>query len=311
MSFQLNKLANQLDWNLLRTFMVIVQERSITGAAQRLNVTQPSVSAALRRLEERLNIQLVERGSGRVFTITNAGEIVYREALEIYGGVVRLNELGQSESKVLSGNIVIYRSVHLDISFLNSGLAEFRKMHPAVTASFTSTSCSEVVRSLQQRVASIGFCTRPETSPQLKRYKLDGQEFGFFCGPDHPMFGVEIPDSTLLAKSDMVGFEGESLNGSLAQFVRFRARYEIGDKMVATTTSLVDLIDMIRHTQSIGSMTISHAAKHAPDLWRIPLMDQHRPVVDIYGLIDVDRHVTQAERELFIFLENTGVLISG
>ena len=40
MTALVDKFANQLDWNLLRTFMVIVQERSITLAAHRLSVTQ-------------------------------------------------------------------------------------------------------------------------------------------------------------------------------------------------------------------------------------------------------------------------------
>lgn len=306
MSFQLDRLANQLDWNLLLTFMVIVQERSITGAAQRLNVTQPSVSAALRRLEERLDIQLVERGSGRVFTITTAGETVYREALEMYGGVVRLNDLSQSANQVLSGNIVIYRSVHLDISFLSSAFAEFRKKHPAVTFSMTSTTCSEVVRSLQQRISSLGFCSRVETAPQLRRYQMEGQEFGFFCGPNHPLFGVAEPDPKLLAQSDTVGFEGENLSGPLAQIIRYKARHEIGDVMVATSSSIIDLIDMVRHTSSIGSIAVTHAEKHAADLWQIPIAHP-MPKIDVYGLVDNDRHVTQAEHQLLEFLEQRGI----
>ena len=50
----MQQLAWKLDWNLLRTYMVIVQEGSITGGANRLSLAQPSVSNALKRLEERL-----------------------------------------------------------------------------------------------------------------------------------------------------------------------------------------------------------------------------------------------------------------
>lgn len=309
MSFQLDRLANQLDWNLLRTFMVIVQERSITSAARRLNVTQPSVSAALRRLEERLEVQLVERGSGRVFSITNSGEIVYREALEIYGGVVRLNELSQSSEQILSGNIVIYRSSHLDVSFLNALLAAFQKMHPGVTFSISSTPCSDVIRALQQRVASLGFCTRLETAPQLKPHRLPGQEFAFYCGPQHPLYEMEKPDPAILAASDTVGFEGETLSGPLAQILRYRARHEIGDKMSATTSSIVDLIDMVRHAPAIGCVAVNHVRKHAPDLWQIPL-GADNPLIDIYALVDTDRHVTHAERQLLNFLEANEILQS-
>lgn len=60
-SSELEKLIRELDWNLLRTFMYIVQEGSITRAAQRLMLRQPSVSQALQRLEARLGTQLIDR----------------------------------------------------------------------------------------------------------------------------------------------------------------------------------------------------------------------------------------------------------
>ncbi|MFP3186780.1 MAG: LysR family transcriptional regulator, partial [Paraburkholderia sp.] len=39
-------LNDRLDWNLLRTYLVIMQERSVSRAAARLHVTQPAVSQA-------------------------------------------------------------------------------------------------------------------------------------------------------------------------------------------------------------------------------------------------------------------------
>ena len=50
----MDQFARNLDWNLLHTFMVIVQEQGIVTAAERLHVTQPAVSSALKRLEETL-----------------------------------------------------------------------------------------------------------------------------------------------------------------------------------------------------------------------------------------------------------------
>lgn len=89
---ELEKLSNQLDWNLLRTFMVIVQEGSITAAAGRLLLTQPAVSLALKRLEERLGRRLIDRGPGR-FEVTDAGEMIYREVVDIYGTISRFGVL--------------------------------------------------------------------------------------------------------------------------------------------------------------------------------------------------------------------------
>ncbi|TIQ34094.1 MAG: LysR family transcriptional regulator, partial [Mesorhizobium sp.] len=51
--------TNELSWNLLRSFCIIAEERSITGAAKRLRMSQPSVSLALQKLEEQLDCKLV------------------------------------------------------------------------------------------------------------------------------------------------------------------------------------------------------------------------------------------------------------
>src|ERR1700753_4314815 len=82
-------LNDRLDWNLLRTFLVIMQERSVSRAAARLHLTQPAVSQALKRLEDTLGRHLIHR-RGPHFEPTRAGEEVYRIAIDIYGHISRL-----------------------------------------------------------------------------------------------------------------------------------------------------------------------------------------------------------------------------
>ena len=59
----------QLNLNLLRSFCAIADERGISSAARRLSLSQPSLSLALRRLEESLGCRLVHRDSRR-FVLT-------------------------------------------------------------------------------------------------------------------------------------------------------------------------------------------------------------------------------------------------
>ena len=82
-------LNDRLDWNLLRTFLVIGQEGSISRAAARLHLSQPAISQALKRLEEQLASELVVRRGPRI-TLSKAGEEVMQIAAEIYGTVSRL-----------------------------------------------------------------------------------------------------------------------------------------------------------------------------------------------------------------------------
>src|SRR5882724_7585543 len=65
--------GRDLDLNLLRVFVVVAEQRSVTAAAARLYLTQPAVSAALRRLTQALGAPLFAR-QGRGLALTARGE---------------------------------------------------------------------------------------------------------------------------------------------------------------------------------------------------------------------------------------------
>lgn len=56
-----DRLLRNLDWNLLYTFLTIVNEGGISAAARKLSLSQPSVSNALKRLEEHVDKRLILR----------------------------------------------------------------------------------------------------------------------------------------------------------------------------------------------------------------------------------------------------------
>jgi DNA-binding transcriptional LysR family regulator len=60
---------------LIRYFVAVAQEGNVTRAAEGLHISQPSLSAAIKQLEEQLGVELLKRQSGRV-TITPAGELL-------------------------------------------------------------------------------------------------------------------------------------------------------------------------------------------------------------------------------------------
>src|ERR1700750_1786879 len=85
-------LAKKINWNLLHMFVVVAEMQSISRAAVVLGRGQPAVSAALKKLEERLGCKLATRGPTN-FALTPAGEVLYREAREIANGIDRLSLL--------------------------------------------------------------------------------------------------------------------------------------------------------------------------------------------------------------------------
>src|SRR4051794_20371620 len=70
------------DLRLIHYFVAVADEGNVTRAAQRLNIAQPSLSAAIRQLEAQLGVALLER-HGRRVAITPAGERLARRGREL------------------------------------------------------------------------------------------------------------------------------------------------------------------------------------------------------------------------------------
>jgi len=84
----IDQILRKLDWNLIRTFRVIVASGGVSNASVSLMRTQPAISAALKRLEAQLGILLVNRNCAS-FALTREGEEIYRYS----GGVGKIMEM--------------------------------------------------------------------------------------------------------------------------------------------------------------------------------------------------------------------------
>lgn len=85
-----------LNYHHLLYFWTVAREGSIARATQKLHLTQPTISAQIRTLEESLGEKLFTR-SGRRLVLTEVGQVVYRYAEEIFG-------LGRELQDVLAGH---------------------------------------------------------------------------------------------------------------------------------------------------------------------------------------------------------------
>jgi DNA-binding transcriptional LysR family regulator len=132
----------------LEMFVAVVEERSFLLAAERVFRTQPAVSIAIRKLEGKIGIPLLDRSNRRVGRLTPAGERLYEYARKILGlRDQALSVVGEQESLgdgTLRVGLVGEASLNRFPTLWNS----FKESSPGVHLKLLSDSLSAVLSEL-------------------------------------------------------------------------------------------------------------------------------------------------------------------
>ena len=292
------RLVRELDWNLLRTFIVLAESRSVTEAAQKLRLAQPSVSTALKRLEDRLGRKLIDRSPGR-YGLTQAGELLYREAVDIQGSIFRLTTLMREVTDEVQGHVKIAVASHVICPVFDEALTHFHALHPKATLSIDVDTSREAIAAVMARSASFAICLVKERNPKLEYRRLYREFFGLFCGPSHPLFGKTNLTRRDLAGHSSVSFETDRLHDVLKPVTLMRAAADMGDRIVGTSSHLEEVRRMIIAGIGIGPLPV-HVAQRDVDaglLWHLPPYDK-MPEIDVHVVWNPRAKLNRAEESL-------------
>jgi DNA-binding transcriptional LysR family regulator len=111
-------------------YVQIVETGSFSGAAERTGIAKSSLSRRIVQLEQTLGVQLLNR-STRLFSMTTAGEQIYRHALEMIAAMEAAMHCAQETSNTPSGLIRLAVPSALE-EWALAALAEFQSNHPRV-----------------------------------------------------------------------------------------------------------------------------------------------------------------------------------
>ncbi|NHF72365.1 LysR family transcriptional regulator [Paracoccus xiamenensis] len=248
-----------LDWNLLRTFMVIADRQGITAAANVLGVKQPTVSAALQRLEASMQVQLVARGP-RQFDLTPAGRQLYQEAAAIFGAVAQLPDLIAENGDRLQGQVTVALASHVVSTHFDDLLSRFGLEHPGIGFALPVHESREVANMVRENRVTAGICLLDHPPEGLQTRVLFHEHFAIYCGAGHPGFGrVAIPAAEL-AEYETVSFQTETLDGPLRDVRLMRDRIGLKSHPRGLSSSLHELRRMIAAGLGIGALPVHIAA---------------------------------------------------
>jgi DNA-binding transcriptional LysR family regulator len=172
-----------MDDRRLRYFLAIVDEGSVTRAAERLRVAQPSLSQALRAFESELDVKLFHR-VGRGLRLSAAGEALVGPARQILRTMDDARSAISGVVELKTGTLEIAALATLAVDPMAPLIGRFRECHPGVQIRVLEPESADGVRALVcDGACELGAAHLPLPGDQLISHPLGDQELLFVFPP--------------------------------------------------------------------------------------------------------------------------------
>lgn len=163
--------ADKLDLRHLRVFYEVARERSVSRAAARLAVGQPSVSKSIQAFEAELGVILFERHK-RGMSLTATGERIFSVAQNVFDRVAEMASLVEEERAELRGDLVVAGNEHVVSYLLPEVVCDLRASHPALIPRLLSGPAHLLLREIIEGRAELGLFFKVESSSLVDRMTL-------------------------------------------------------------------------------------------------------------------------------------------
>ena len=170
----------------LEYFVAVAEEANFTRAAERVHISQSGVSAQVRRLEQELGAELIDR-SARTATLTPAGAAALEHARGVIAAVSAVQQAVDEVTGLLRGRLVIAMVTACTVRPLFDALSAFHATHPGVELSLledASDRLIELVRSGQADLALTGVAAMPAG---LEGFPVISERLVAAVAADHPL----------------------------------------------------------------------------------------------------------------------------
>ncbi|MDD2447723.1 MAG: selenium metabolism-associated LysR family transcriptional regulator [Tissierellia bacterium] len=199
-----------MDFKQLETFIEVSKLKSFSKAADKLFITQPTVTNHIQNLEKELDTVLINR-MGKTISLTKTGELLYKNALDITNAIAMTKfELDSFKGSIQGRLDIISSSVprkYLLPGIINSFLSE----HPDVTFSITNNDSKEVVSRILDGEYDFGLVGAKHESLNLEYIEIMNDKL--------------VLITPLAFREDLNNFDEISINEIIDQNLIFR---EIG-----------------------------------------------------------------------------------
>lgn len=182
-----------MEIRVLKYFLAVAREGSITGAANSLHLTQPTLTRQIQDLEKELGQKLLIRGKHKV-SLTPEGMILRKRAEEIVQMVDKTEEEFKSISDVIAGDIYIGCGETDSMKYIAEVMKDIQSEYPAIKFHIHSGNAEDVTEKLDKGLLDFGILIQP----------IDLSKYDNITLPEKDVWGVIMPSACPLASKNSV-----------------------------------------------------------------------------------------------------------
>ena len=176
-----------MEIRVLRYFLAVVREESITKAAEALHITQPTLSRQLSQMEEEVGVRLFDRGTRKI-TLTNEGVLLRRRAEEILQLVDTTERELVEQDEQVEGKISIGCGELAAVQMLPELIRTFREKYTCVSFDIFTATADLVKEQMDKGLIDIGLLLEPVDMEKYDFIRLNMKEnWVVLMRPDDPL----------------------------------------------------------------------------------------------------------------------------
>lgn len=180
----------------MKIFVAVYQNNSITKAAEQLHIVQPSVSLAIKELENYYGICLFDRIGRRIYP-TTSGTNFYDYAVYI------VSLFDEMEHKIRDwdalGSLRIGASITIGNLLLPQIIREFDKLHPDIKITVTISNAETIEQNVMDNLVDFALTEGDSTRPQICQERVLKDRFCVIAHPSHSLADKDevVPEDLL------------------------------------------------------------------------------------------------------------------
>jgi LysR family hydrogen peroxide-inducible transcriptional activator len=226
----------------LRYLVAVCDQGHFGRAAKACFVSQPTLSAGIKKLEEELGVVVFERSRRRVM-LTERGRELADQARLVLQDVERLRELAEQERAPLAGDFRLGVIPTVGPYLLPHLIPALRRAHPALRLLLREQQTSLLLESLRAGRLDAALLSPPAEGADLEEAPLYEEPFFFAAPPGHPLTRRQrVAQKDLLDEAMLLLEEGHCMREQALEVCRgprSRAREELEGASLETLRNMV------------------------------------------------------------------------